>query len=331
MSRQPRTKTQPLVVEWRCSPYYQNTGLYPVTDYFQHAAGVRPRRSPRRPAGQAGTVTSRRGTLGRLSELVPLFAALLSLPSDERYPPLNLSPAGQKQRTLDALVNWFGDLADRQPVLFIVEDLHWSDPSTLELLELMVDQAASQRILALFTFRPEFTVPWAARAHQSQLAAEPAPQATGGGDDAAADGQPASAAGHRRADRRPDRRRAAVRGRIHQDAAGNRRPEDGRRRPGRTDRFVLPGRDSGHASGPAGGPAGSHDQPAGRGPTGCDAGTGLQLRTDPGRRRVGGTAAAGGVGQVGGRRNPVPTRPAAASAPTSSSTPCCRKRPTSRC
>ena len=102
--------------------------------------------------------------------MIPLLASLLSIASDHRYPPLNLSPAGQKQRTLDVLVNWLGHLAAQQPVLFIVEDLHWSDPSTLELLQLIVEQTAGQRLLALLTFRPEFTVPWPTGTHQTQLA-----------------------------------------------------------------------------------------------------------------------------------------------------------------
>jgi len=158
----------PLVVEWRCSPYYQNTGLYPVTEHFQNVLEF----------GRDEGVDARLDKLERyfqrrhadkLGEIIPLFAALLSIPSSSRYLPLNLSPAGQKQRTLDALVNWLGELAEAQPGLFIVEDLHWSDPSTLELLELLINQVAGQRLLALFTFRPEFTVPWSARTHQTHL------------------------------------------------------------------------------------------------------------------------------------------------------------------
>lgn len=159
----------PAVVEWRCSPYYQNTGLFPATDYFQQLLDFGRDEPPASRLDKLEHYLQGR-QIGRPSEVVPLLAALLSVPGGDRYPPLNLSPAAQKQRTLDALVNWFRDLADQQPVLFIVEDLHWVDPSTLELLELVVDQVACQRIMLLLTFRPEFAIPWAARAHQSQLA-----------------------------------------------------------------------------------------------------------------------------------------------------------------
>jgi predicted ATPase len=105
-----------------------------------------------------------------LPEVVPLFAALLSVPLAERYPPLNLTPQRQKQKTLEALLAWLLAEAARQPVLFIVEDLHWVDPSTVELLSLMVDQGPTARLCSLFTFRPDFTPPWMGHAHLTPLA-----------------------------------------------------------------------------------------------------------------------------------------------------------------
>src|SRR5207244_6472637 len=75
-----------------------------------------------------------------LEETVPLFAPLLALPLPEHhYPPLNLSPQRQRQTTLETIVAILLELAERQPVLFIVEDLHWTDPTTLELLHLVID------------------------------------------------------------------------------------------------------------------------------------------------------------------------------------------------
>ena len=100
---------------------------------------------------------------------MPLFAALLSLPLPADYAPLTVSPEQQKQKTLHALLTILLRIAAQQPVLFVMEDLHWVDPSTLELLSLLVDQGPTARILALFTFRPDFSPPWTGRAHLTQV------------------------------------------------------------------------------------------------------------------------------------------------------------------
>jgi predicted ATPase len=112
-----------------------------------------------------------------LGEVIPLFAALLSLPLPvDRYPPLNVTPQQQKQRTLDALVAWTLEEAERRPVLQVWEDLHWADqdlhwadPSTLELLTLEIEQAPTAPILNVLTFRPDFTPPWPQRSHMTPL------------------------------------------------------------------------------------------------------------------------------------------------------------------
>jgi predicted ATPase len=104
-----------------------------------------------------------------LAEAVPLFAALLSLPLAADYAPLNLSSEQQKQQTLQALMTILLRIAAQQPVLVVMEDLHWVDPSTLELLSLLVDQGPTARILALLTFRPDFSPPWTGRAHCTQV------------------------------------------------------------------------------------------------------------------------------------------------------------------
>src|SRR4029453_9771711 len=88
-----------------------------------------------------------------LAEAVPLLASLLSIPLTADYAPLSMSPEQQKQQTLPALLTIFLRTAAQQPVLFVMEDLHWVDPSPLELLSLLVDQGPTARILALWTFR----------------------------------------------------------------------------------------------------------------------------------------------------------------------------------
>jgi len=104
-----------------------------------------------------------------LQETVPLFASLLSLPIPDRYPTLNLTPQRQKQKTMEALLVWLLKEAENQPVLRIVEDLHWVDPSTLEYLSLLVEQVPTARIFTLLTFRSDFSPPWTGRAHLTQI------------------------------------------------------------------------------------------------------------------------------------------------------------------
>ena len=98
-----------------------------------------------------------------------LFAALLSLPLPAEYGPLHWSPEQQKQQTLHALLTILLRIAAQQPVLFVLEDLHWVDPSTLELLSLIVDQGPTARLLALWTFRPDFSPSWTGRSHLTQI------------------------------------------------------------------------------------------------------------------------------------------------------------------
>ena len=104
-----------------------------------------------------------------IDEAAPLLAALLSLPTGDRYPPLNLTPQKQKEKTLQALVAQVEGLALRQPVLILFEDAHWSDPTSLELLDLIVDGVSALRVLLIVTFRPEFNPPWTGRPHVTSL------------------------------------------------------------------------------------------------------------------------------------------------------------------
>ena len=143
----------------QCSPYHQHTALYPMIDLLERVAlRFEREESPPAEAQQTGGFLVQYGL--PLAEAVPLFAALLSLPLPADYAPLTLSPEQQKQQTLHALLTILLRIAAQQPVLFVMEDLHWVDPSTLELLSLLVDQGPTARILALLTFRPDFSPPW---------------------------------------------------------------------------------------------------------------------------------------------------------------------------
>jgi predicted ATPase len=151
----------------RCSAYHTSSALYPVIKHVERLLQFHRHDTP-----DAKLVTLER-TLEAyglpLAETVPLLAALLSLPSPKRYPPLSWSPQRQRQKTHEVLVAWLLAEATRQPVLVVWEDLHWADPSTLELLTLFLDQAATARLLILLTFRPDFRPPWSLRAHLTQL------------------------------------------------------------------------------------------------------------------------------------------------------------------
>src|SRR5262252_1491638 len=153
----------------QCSPYYQNTALYPVIDLLERVV-LRFEREE----SLAQKLRKLEGFLVQyglpLAEAVPLFTTLLSLPLLTEYAPLTMSPEQQKQQTLQALLTILLRIADQQPVLFVMEDLHWVDPTTLEFLSLLADQAPTARILALFTFRPDFSPPWTGRSHLTQVA-----------------------------------------------------------------------------------------------------------------------------------------------------------------
>src|SRR5262245_1714721 len=152
----------------QCSPYYQNTALYPLIDLLERVALRFEREEP--PEQKLHKLEGFIVQYGLpLAETVPLLAALLSLPLTADYAHLTLSPEQQKRKTLQAILAIFLRIATQQPVLFVMEDLHWVDPTTLDLLTLLVDQGPTARILVLLTFRPDFSPPWTGRSHLTQV------------------------------------------------------------------------------------------------------------------------------------------------------------------
>ena len=116
-----------LRIEYRCSPYHQHSALYPCHRPPGAGAGLAPGRYAGRQLRKLEEAL--RPYPLPLAEVVPLLAALLSVPlPEDRYPPLTLTPQRQKQKTLEALLTWLLALTEQQPVLFVVEDLHWIDP-----------------------------------------------------------------------------------------------------------------------------------------------------------------------------------------------------------
>ena len=144
-------------VRWECRSlqYYQNTALYPLTDLFQRILQWQQDETPDAKLGKLEQMLSQYRL--PLEESVQLFAPLLSLSlSENYYSPLNLSPQRQRQKTLETIVAILLELAEHQPVLFILEDLHWTDPTTLEWLNLLIDQTPTASMLVLLTCRSHF-------------------------------------------------------------------------------------------------------------------------------------------------------------------------------
>jgi class 3 adenylate cyclase/tetratricopeptide (TPR) repeat protein len=154
-------------IEFRCSPYHQNSAYYPLLEHLQRFLQFTPQDTP-----QARLVKLHQ-TLAQYrfpqADTLPLLATLLSLPQPEGMAPLTLSPQKQKQKTQEALVAWIVEETERAAVYCAWEDLHWIDPSSLDVLTLVLDQTPAARLLVLLTFRPEFTPPWRPHSHITQL------------------------------------------------------------------------------------------------------------------------------------------------------------------
>ncbi len=144
-SSDPRPREGSPVIDWRCSPHYQNTSLHPIRDYFERCLGF----APADPAAARFDRLLRHLADHALDrpEVVPLFGSLLSLPPDDRFPSLGLPSIREREETFQALCEWLRAYSERQPALFVVEDLHWSDASTLEFLGRFLAEGQYDRIL----------------------------------------------------------------------------------------------------------------------------------------------------------------------------------------
>jgi predicted ATPase len=157
-------------LRWECrsAEYYQNTTLFPLVDLFQRILRFEAHETPQAKLVKLEHALSQYQL--PLEESVPLFAPLLSLPlSENQYAPLHLSPQRQRQKTLETIIAILLKLAEQQPVLFILEDLHWTDPSTLELLTLVLDQTPTASLLVLLTCRSHFQPAWHHRSYLTEI------------------------------------------------------------------------------------------------------------------------------------------------------------------
>ena len=149
-----------------CSPQHTNSALYPIIGQIEHAAGLAHDDTPQAKLDKLHAVLEQTSTS---IEDAALFAQMLSLPNDGRYPLLDLTPQQRRQRTLEALTAQAAKLATQRPVLMIFEDAHWIDPTSLELLSRTVDQIKTVPALLIVTFRPEFQAPWVENSHVTSM------------------------------------------------------------------------------------------------------------------------------------------------------------------
>jgi hypothetical protein len=154
-------------LRFQCSPYHTNSALYPIIEHLERAAGFERDDGPEVRLTKLEALMGLAG--GNLAEAVPLIAALLGVPTGDRYPPLAMSPERQKERTLATLGDQAILLSETKPVLMIVEDAHWIDPTTQESVDLTIGRAEGARLLVVVTGRPEYRPNWLGRPNATML------------------------------------------------------------------------------------------------------------------------------------------------------------------
>jgi predicted ATPase/class 3 adenylate cyclase len=150
-----------------CSPQHTDSAFYPLIGQFERAAGLLHGDAPQTKLDKLDALLAQTSTSGQDAAL---FAEMLSLPNDGRYPALELAPEQRRQKTLEALGLQLATLARSSPVLMILEDAHWADPTSLEAFGRTVDRIATLRVLLMVTFRQEFEAPWVGQPHVTALA-----------------------------------------------------------------------------------------------------------------------------------------------------------------
>jgi class 3 adenylate cyclase/tetratricopeptide (TPR) repeat protein len=162
-------------LECHCSPYYQNTAHYPIIDVLQRLLGFESIDDASVKLSKLERALSKYDL--PVTDYLPLLAPLFSLPVPEEYPRLKLTLEAQKEKTHLTIQSWLLSLAERGALVLIFEDLHWADPSTLELLGSLLDRVPTTKLLMVLTYRPEFSPPWPVRSHFVTIALTRLPRA----------------------------------------------------------------------------------------------------------------------------------------------------------
>jgi hypothetical protein len=154
-------------VRYQCSPHHGNDAFYPIASHIWHAAGFVTGEPAAAKLDKLEAMIKRSGLEAKA--IAPFLAALLSIPGEERYPPIEMAPGEQKERTIEALMAVLEGLTKDAPLLALLEDAHWIDPTSLDVFGRLVDRLSNLRALLMITFRPEFAAPWVGRAHVASL------------------------------------------------------------------------------------------------------------------------------------------------------------------
>jgi class 3 adenylate cyclase/predicted ATPase/ribosomal protein L40E len=156
-----------LILRYQCSPYHVDSAFYPVITELEHTAKIASNDASSARLEKIGGLLKEEGL--NLDETLPVLAALLSIATDDRYPPPDVDPQRRKERILSTLVGRIVNLGAKNSVLMIVEDVHWADPTTLEFLSRLILRLEEFQILLVMTYRPDFGAPWIGHAHVSAL------------------------------------------------------------------------------------------------------------------------------------------------------------------
>ena len=157
---------QHITLRYFCSEHHTNSALFPFIGHLERAAGFERGDSPTKKLSKLDALIAQ-STAD--PEHGAVLANLLALPASDRYRLQELSPQKRKEKTLAALLAQLEGSASRQPVFMIFEDIHWIDPTSLELLGAIVEHVPQLRVLLLVTARPEFTPPWPNYSHMTTI------------------------------------------------------------------------------------------------------------------------------------------------------------------
>lgn len=148
---------------WQCSAFHQTKPLYPVIERITRAAEISDDDDGSAKLGKLQALLT--GASMPLDSALPLFAELLSLPQESGYSMLDLTPAQRRSATIAAIGDWIRRIAEDKPLLLTLEDAHWADATTLDVVNLLINGLAGVPMMILVTGRPEFAAPWSGRTH----------------------------------------------------------------------------------------------------------------------------------------------------------------------
>ena len=161
LSDEPHTR-----LRYFCSPQHTDSAFYPIVGHMERAAGFARDDTARAKLDKLDAVLAQSFTS---PQDAVLFAEMLSLPNDGRYPTLEISPQQRRQKTLEALTAQLEALSRQKPLLMIFEDAHWADPTSLEAFGRVVDHIRQLGVLLIVTYRPEFEPPWIGQPHVTAI------------------------------------------------------------------------------------------------------------------------------------------------------------------